>query len=322
MKSLTIFTPTFNRKHTLVRTYESLCRQSKDDFDWLIIDDGSSDGTREWVESLGEKISASGARFDWMGRLIEGEDENHFTIRTEKFIIEYIYKPNGGLYTGYNVAYVTIQSELCVCIDSDDYMPNDAVERILTIWKARPKEREYCGIVGLDYNVVDGKPIGGKFLVEAKEAYQLEIPHVGDVKQVMRTELMKRVAPQIGFEGERDFNPFYMLMQVLDKYPILVANDNFCWVEYQIGSDSMSQGIWRQYIRSPRSFAKYRICEMTLTHGNSLNNRFRLCVHYVSSCILSKDKRWLLTTPLKGMTLLAIPFGLLLTLIVLWKNRK
>ena len=56
MKTLTVFTPTYNRKHTLPRTYESLCRQTCSDFEWLVIDDGSSDGTREWIEGLGDKI--------------------------------------------------------------------------------------------------------------------------------------------------------------------------------------------------------------------------------------------------------------------------
>ena len=152
MKTLTVFTPTYNRKHTIVRTYESLCRQSCADFDWLIIDDGSSDGTRAWVESLGKKIIDSGTRFDWMGRLLNEEDNNHFTIQTDKLSIEYIYKPNGGLYTGYNVAYATIQTELCVCIDSDDYMPDDAVEKILKCWHERGGEK-YAGLLGLDYNI-------------------------------------------------------------------------------------------------------------------------------------------------------------------------
>ena len=71
MNTLTVFTPTYNRAHTIVRTYESLCRQSCSDFDWLIIDDGSSDGTRAWAESLGEKVAASGTQFDWMGRLMD-----------------------------------------------------------------------------------------------------------------------------------------------------------------------------------------------------------------------------------------------------------
>ena len=322
MKTLTVFTPTYNRKHTLTRTYESLCRQTSDDFEWLIIDDGSTDGTREWVEGLGQRIVGTGQQFDWMGCELEGEDDNHFVVETEKFRIEYVYKPNGGLYTGYNTAYVTIRTELCICIDSDDYMPNDAVEKILNRWKNRPQEKEYCGIVGLDFNVVDGKPIGGFFSDNLSEAYQMEIVHTGDVKQVMRTDLMRKVAPQIGFKGERDFNPFYMLIQVLDKYPILVSNENFCWVEYQIGADSMSQGIWKQYMRSPRSYAKYRINQMTLMHGNSWKNKFRLCAHYVSSCILSGDSHWLKNSPLKVLTLLAAPFGVALWVLVLIKSKK
>lgn len=322
MKTLTVFTPTYNRKHTLPRTYESLCRQTSPDFEWLVIDDGSSDGTREWIESLGEEIVDNGQRFDWMGRMLDGTDENHCVIRTPKFNIEYIYKPNGGLYTGYNVAYISIQTELCVCIDSDDYMPDDAVEKIVQAWKARSQEKEYAGIEGLDFNVVDGKPIGGEFPVCLKEAYHVEIGHVGDTKQVMRTALMKDVAPQIGFQGEKDFNPFYMLSQVMDKYPALILNDNLCWVEYQIGADSMSQGIWKQYVRSPRSYAKYRINQMTLRHGNTWKRRFQLCVHYVSSCILSKDGEWLNNTPLKGLTLLAAPWGLMLALYIIWKNKQ
>lgn len=322
MKTLTVFTPTYNRKHTIGRTYDSLCRQTCGDFEWLVIDDGSSDGTREWVESLGDKVQQEGQQFDWMGRVLDGADENHFVIQTPKFKLEYVYKPNGGLYTGYNVAYATIQTELCVCIDSDDYMPDDAVEKMLDAWRERPQGKDYCGILGLDFNVVDGKPIGGRFPEGIAEAFQLEIPHRGDTKQVMRTDLMKQVAPQIGFEGEKDYNPFYMLIQVLDRFPILVLNENFCWVEYQIGADSMSQGIWKQYKRSPRSYARYRINEMVMHHGNGWGNKMRLCVHYVSSCILSRDKDWLNKSPLKLMTLLLSPLGGMLALVVMWKNRK
>ena len=344
MKTLTVFTPTYNRKHTLPRTFESLCRQTCDDFEWLIIDDGSSDGTREWVESIGKRLEVRDERledrelrsFDWMGRVLhenqnENRNDDYFKIIVDRSLtshlspltITYIYKPNGGLYTGYNVAYQTIKTELCVCIDSDDFMPDDAVEKILDKWKCLTEEdkKKYCGIVGLDYNVVDKKPIGGEFPKDMESAWGLEIPHVGDTKYVFRTELMREVAPQIGFEGEKDYNPHYMQMQVLDKYPVLVMNENFCWVEYQIGLDSMSQGIFKQYVRSPKSYAKFRINEMQLRH-NSLKNKFRVCIHYVSSCILSRDKDWLSNTPLKMSTLLAVPFGILLTIYIMIKARK
>lgn len=324
MKTLTVFTPTYNRKHTLLRTYESLCRQTCHDFDWLVIDDGSSDGTSEWIESLGPKSISTSQKFDWMGRILDDENENHFFIQAPNVRIDYIFKPNGGLYTGYNVAYQTIQTELCVCIDSDDYMPDDAVDRIVRMWQglSEVERKKYCGIVGLDFNVVDKRPIGGMFLEGLSAGFFMDYQHGGDTKQVMRTSLMKKVAPQVGFKGERDFNPFYMLVQVLDQYPILFVNENLCWVEYQTGGDSMSAGIWKQYRRSPRSYAKYRINEMKLRHGLSTMGKLKSCSHYVSSCIIAKDKKWLANTPLKLFTILAIPMGVIETLFILWKTRK
>ena len=324
MKTLTVFTPTYNRKHTIVRTYESLCSQLNDDFDWLVIDDGSSDGTREWVESLGEKIVSSGSRFDWMGRLLEGVDDNHFIVHTDRFAIEYIYKPNGGLYTGYNVAYATIQTELCVCIDSDDYMPDDAVDKILACWKERGGDK-YAGLLGLDYNIATEELIGGRFPEGLEEVFfydlHLKKLHGGDTKPVLRTALMREVAPQVGFSGEKNFNPVYLMLKVCDEYPILLLNENLCNVEYQIGADSMSQGIWKQYVNSARSFAKLRLLEMTLRH-NSYKNKIRVCIHYLSSCLLSKDTEWLKKTPLKVMTLMLSPVGFVVYLLVLYKNRK
>ena len=327
MKLLTVFTPTYNRKHTLPRTYESLCRQTCRDFDWLVIDDGSTDGTREWIESLGPKTISSGQMFDWMGRIVEGEDENHFVIQAPNVRIEYVYKSNGGLYTGYNVAYQTIQTELCVCIDSDDFMPDDAVEKIVETWSSLGQEekKNYCGINGLDFNVVDRKPIGGYFSSDLKSVHMHELRiknlHQGDTKQVMRTELMREVAPLIGFEGEKNFNPVYMLVLVCDKLPILVLNENLCWVEYQIGADSMSQGIFRQYINSPKSFRKLRLMELTLVHS-TFKERFRSAIHYISSCLICKDGNWLKESPRKILTIMAVPMGVLAYCYILYKNRK
>ena len=322
MKTVTVFTPTYNRLHTLVRTFDSLCRQTCMDFYWLVVDDGSTDGTKEWIESIGVKTKLEGPRFDWMGRCQEGVDDNHFVIQTRYFGIEYVYKTNGGLYTGYNVAYQTIQTELCVCVDSDDFMPEDAVEKIVRHWNDRDRSKAYCGLVGLDFNVKDKQPTGGWFDEGLKEAYYMEHVHAGDTKQVMRTDLMRRVAPQIGFEGERDFNPFYMLMQVLDEYPILFLNENLCWVEYQTGGDSMSAAIWKQYWRSPRSYAKYRLVEMSLEQGNSHRWKWSRCVHYVSSCILSRDRDWLRNSHHPVITVVSFPAGVLLAVVIWWKNRK
>lgn len=291
---LTIFTPTYNRAHTLSRVYESLRAQSNKSFRWLIIDDGSVDNTKELVDSF----------------------------KKDYFDIKYIYKKNGGLYTGYNTAYANIDTELCVCIDSDDFMPKDAVEKILKLWKEKGCDK-YAGIEGLDFDIKTGKPIGGYFPVELKEVYLHDLYvkniHRSDTKQVMRTDLMKEVIPMVGFPGEKNFNPIYLLLQVCDNYPLLVLNDNLCVVEYQMGTDSMSGAIYRQYIDSPRSFAKMRRLEMSLKH-NTTRDRFRSAIHYVSSCIIAKDKNWLNESPCKFMTILALPLGVLLYLYIKYKN--
>lgn len=296
MKTLTIFTPTYNREHTLCRVYDSLCHQTSTDFEWMVIDDGSTDGTKDLIKKFYDE---------------------------KKLVIHYIYKENGGLYTGYNVAYENIQTELCVCIDSDDYMPNDSVEKILRFWRQNGTDK-YAGFLGLDYNIVSQEVIGGTFPKNLKEVFFYDLAlkqiHLGDTKPVLRTELMKEVAPQIGFRGEKNFNPVYMMLQVCDKYPILLLNEILCNVEYQVGADSMSQAIWRQYLNSPRSFAKLRLLEMSLKH-NTFRNKMRVCAHYVSSCILSKDRLWLYNSSLKALTIFMAPFGACFALIVIWKNR-
>ena len=310
MQPLTIFTPTYNRAHTIWRTYESLCRQTSKEFDWLVVDDGSTDETCSLVASW---ISASD-QIDTQSICFEGTCDAGFTIR-------YIWKKNGGLHTGYNTAYKNIESELCVCIDSDDWMPDDAVEKILTCWMERGGG-QYAGIMGLDFNT-EGKPLGGFFPEGLSECYFLDMYinniHRADSKEVMRTDLMQKVAPQVGFEGEKNFNPVYMLLQVCDDYPLLVLNENLCIVEYQ-QDDSMSRGIYQQYINSPRSFAKLRLLEMELKR-NTFRNRFRSAVHYVSSCLIAKDGHWIGQASDKLLVLAAAPFGLALYLYIKYKTR-
>ena len=293
---LTIFTPTYNRAHTIERTYHSLCRQSCKEFDWLIIDDGSTDNTASIVKA-------------WVA-------ENKIPIR-------YVYKENGGLYTGYNVAYSLIESELCVCVDSDDYMPDNAVEKIYRCWIERGGE-QYAGLIGLDFHL-DGTPIGGYFPTGLDNVWFMDLYikklHLGDVKPVLRTDLMKTVAPMVGFEGEKNFNPAYMMMQVCDRYPILLLNENLCFVDYQTGLDSMSAGIWKQYRNSPHSFQKQRILELQLVH-NSWKNRIRVAIHYVASSLIAHDKGWVRKSPKKWITLLVSPMGLVLYLLILYKSRN
>lgn len=132
MAFLTIFTPTYNRAHTLPRTYESLLAQDCKDFVWLVIDDGSQDNTAELIHG-------------WQAQ------ENGFEI-------QYIYKENGGMHTAHNTAYEHITTELNTCIDSDDKLAPGAVKKILKKWD-QVRGGGYAGIIGLDADF-DGNIIG------------------------------------------------------------------------------------------------------------------------------------------------------------------
>ena len=262
----------------------------------MIIDDGSSDNTgevvREWIREI------------------------------EDFTILYYYKENGGLHTAYNEAIAHIETELCVCIDSDDYMPCDAIERILMFWEQHGSN-EVAGIVGLDYDT-DGNVIGDP-LPDQKTVNLIDLLigkykiNNGDRTNVVRTALYKEVAPMPIFDGEKNFNPHYMHLQISLKYDFLVMNENLRFVEYQTGG--MSNSIFKQYRNSPRSFAEIRKLYLSFPNAG-FGFRLKHCIHYVSSCILAHKRRFLVEFPYKGLIVLALPFGILLTVLVYYKTKN
>lgn len=293
---LTVFTPTYNRAHTLERLYRSLCSQTCKDFEWLVVDDGSTDNT---------------------GELIQG------FIKEAAIPVRYIYQENGGLYTGYNTAYAHIETELNVCIDSDDYMPENAVDRIVKTWMEHGGEN-YAGITGLDFYAGTNRPIAGYFPEGLTACHLLDLYirdiHRGDSKQVMRTDLVKKFSPMEGFPGEKNFNPIYMLLQAGDELPMLLLNENLCFVDYQ-ENDSMAKAIYRQYVDSPRSFARQRLMEMGLKRSTFKNN-VRLTVHYIASSLIAKDREWLKKIPYKRLAVACFVPGYALYRYILYKNRR
>lgn len=289
MKTLTIFTPTYNRAHTLIRTYESLCRQTCNDFEWLIIDDGSTDNTQEIVTQ-------------W--------------IKDANFKINYIYQDNQGMHGAHNTAYRNISTELNTCIDSDDYMPTDAVDSIITFWKNN-KSDKYAGFIGLDQRV-DGTIIGTKFPPSLK-ATTLQDFYAnggkGDKKLVYRTDIIKQYPEYPLFEGERYVGLAYKYMLIDQDYKLLLLNKPLVTVEYQ--TDGSSNMMWKQYWNNPNGFAFFRKTEMVV--APTIKRRFISCIHYVSSSIISKNKEFISESPKKIMTLLATIPGVALYLLIRYK---
>lgn len=281
-KTLTVFTPAFNRAHTLPRTYQSLCRQTCKDFEWLIVDDGSSDNTSEIVKP-------------WL----ENPD----------FPIRYIYQENQGMHGAHNTAYANITTELNVCIDSDDWMPDDAVEKIVGFWR-KNGSKDVSGIIGLDVRE-DGSLIGSRFPSYMKHTtltgYYASGGR-GDKKLVYRTEVVRKYPRYPLFKGENYVGLAYLYMLIDQDYELLAMNEPLVVVEYQ--AEGSSNGMYRQYWRNPKGFAFYRKTEMCL--APTFKRRFMSCIHYVSSCIISHDRNWLKASPKKIMTFLAYPLGIAL----------
>ncbi len=292
MKKLTVFTPTFNRAYCLHKCYESLKNQTCNEFIWLIIDDGSTDNTKELVEG-------------W--------------IEENKIEIMYYWQKNQGMHGAHNTAYQKIVTELNVCIDSDDYMPLDAVEKIIEYWNQFGNDN-VSGIIGLDaYS--DGKIIGTKLPVNRKQSRLFDLYNkygvTGDKKLVYRTELTKEF-PYPLFKNERYVGLAYKYHMLDKQYEMLLMNEILCYVEYL--ADGSSLNMFSQYIKNPNGFAFYRKEMMKLPFASQLF-KFRQAIHYVSSSIMSRNWSFLDETPKKGLTILAIPFGITLYIYITTKTK-
>lgn len=276
--TLTVFTPAYNRAHTLELCYRSLLRQTSADFKWLIIDDGSTDSTADLVKSWVEEC---------------------------KITIEYHYQENLGMHGAHNTAYRLIDTELNVCIDSDDYLADDAIELIIAKWRKDGND-SYAGIIGLDAKF-DGEIIGTDFRERQTTLTGFYMRGgSGDKKLVYRTSVIKSVPEYPVFEGEKYVGLAYKYELIDLKYQLLTLNKILCYVDYQ--SDGSSVNMYRQYFRNPRGFAFIR--KESMKHHPSRKRRFVEAVHYVSSSIISRNSHFVKESPRRLMTILAIPFGI------------
>ena len=299
MYTLTVFTPTYNRADLLPRGYEALKRQTSHDFCWIIIDDGSTDNTRELVRSWFEPASMKED-----GDHIIGVSKNATWLQ-----MHYCYKANGGLHTGYNKAIELMNTEICVCIDSDDYMPDDAVEICVTEW-AKHKDRNIAGLVGYDYTI-QGKLLGEK-MEDGKKIHYVEMRqdkrYTADNKLVMRVDLLKQVAPQPSFPGERNFNPIWMILKIDQIAPFVMIDKTLCIVDYQ--ETGMAANIVNQYFNSPNSFMELRRLYVNLKH-TSFKWKLRHYIHLVTNAKMAGKSPFLSDVNCMGV-ILAYPLGLML----------
>lgn len=166
-KLMTICTPTYNRGHLLVNLYETLIIQSRQNFIWMIVDDGSSDNTEEVVNKF---------------------------IKEAPFEILYYKKENGGKHTALNLGIEKANTELFFIVDSDDIVLKDATELIERYWNTVDKKDEYIGVAGLR-GYSEDKIIGTcgdeEYIDATSIDYRYDLKYEGDRAEVFRTEILK-----------------------------------------------------------------------------------------------------------------------------------
>jgi glycosyltransferase involved in cell wall biosynthesis len=209
--TFTVFTPAYNRAKLLPRAYESLTKQTFKDFEWLIIDDGSTDNTAEVVEK-------------W-------QSEAAFPIR-------YIAKPNGGKHTAINCGAKEARGRLFASLDSDDWYTTRTLERFLHHWNTIPalEQSKFVGVCGL-VSYASGQIIGTPFPQDVLDSDPIDLRykyHVeGDKNGILRTDVLRQ------YPFPEDVGKFIsesiVWNRIAKTYKTRFVNEVLTVAEYQAG---------------------------------------------------------------------------------------
>ena len=167
-RTVCVFTPTYERAYILPVLYESLVAQTSHDFVWMIVDDGSTDGTQELVRS-------------WIER---GE-----------IAIDYVKTVNGGKPRAINLGVSRCDSPLFFVVDSDDWLLPGAIEHVLAVWATIAGDDRYAGIVALrgtdDHIPMDTWMPEGATDVRYWDLFET-MGFRGDTSLIHRTEVLRQ----------------------------------------------------------------------------------------------------------------------------------
>lgn len=228
--TVTVFTPTYNRAYIIENLYRSLQRQTSKDFEWLIVDDGSTDNTEEVIRN-------------WQN------EENEFSIR-------YYKKKNGGKCRAINYGVDFAEGLLFFNVDSDDYLTDDAVEKVIKWEKTLPKDGKFCGVVGNLGTSVTETPnthIQGEYrdatLLERYMEFT-ENPIDGERAPVFYTEIQKKYKyPE--FDGEKFMTPAVTWNRMSnDGYKVRLFDD-IIWI-YKYQNDGITAQGNMNFIKNPQ----------------------------------------------------------------------
>ena len=278
MKRLTIFTPTYNRAYILPKLYDSLCKQSCQDFEWLVVDDGSTDQTKELVE-------------DW--------------IKEKMISIRYVCQENGGKMRAYNKAVSLTETELFVCIDSDDQLASDLVVKdSLAFWDEHKNgclEKKIAGMVSLRRSLHGKQSMAS---ISHGSLHDICSNYKGETTIFLLTEILRHY-PYPSFEGENFITDVY----IYDR-----MDEDFCFLFHPYISqkcdyheDGYTMSYRRLLFKNPRGHREYHAQRIRLHKEGVMKSM--IC--YIALSLFISDHTMFSESPNKGLTFLLYPLGCL-----------
>ncbi len=230
---ITVFTPTYNRAYIIENLYRSLQRQTYQNFEWLVVDDGSKDNT--------EEIFAA-----WM------REENPFPIR-------YIQQENGGKCRAINHGLKEARGDLFFTVDSDDYLTDDALEKIVKWESELPKDEKYCGFTGNRGTSPTETPCilfeGGYLDGNSFDRYAMQDGDKGERAFVFYTDIHRQY-PYPEFPGEKFMTEAVAWDQMaFDGYKMRFYND-IIWI-WEYKADGLTKKGYQVFLDNPRGTALF-----------------------------------------------------------------
>lgn len=249
-KLLTILTPTYNRGKYLENIFKSLQLQTNQNFEWLIIDDGSTDKTKEIVENF---------------------------IRSNKLFIRYFHKENGGKHTAINYGLKYISTKLTVILDSDDTFTDNAVEVIENIFQENRDKENICGFTFLKQKK-NGERFGKAFPREGR--YNFSKWRLGKIVSdercdVFYSDIMKQY-PFSEYEGEKYIGESTMMIKMSEQYDMICKNVTIYISDYLEGGLTYSSRMLR--LRSLLGGMEY--CNLCMMPGMYWKKRIKSALLY------------------------------------------
>lgn len=218
--TITVFTPCYNRSGHLRQLYESLLIQNHKDFEWLIVDDGSTDNSKQLIEGF---------------------------INDDILKIKYFYKNNGGKHTAINYGVKKAKKGLFFIVDSDDYLVENAIELHFNAWQAIRSNSKIAGIIGLS-KFRSGEIVGDSFLKENWQIpfadYYLKYNLTGDKSIAFKTDILEQF-PFPEKVGVRFVFEAVVWHEMAKKYDVICLNNVIQIKEYlEFGLTDSSNRRW------------------------------------------------------------------------------